>query len=57
MSVNIYNCTSSIMMSNKNLKCELNTYIKTSEGEYGTLILDYVSNELSLDPINILNQD
>ena len=54
LSVNIYNCTSPIMMSNKNLvRCELNTYIKTSEGEYGTLILDYVSNELSLDPINI----
>jgi hypothetical protein len=54
LSINIYNATSPIMMTNNDLiRCELNTYIKTSDGILGTLILDYVSNTLSMDPINV----
>lgn len=54
ISINIYNCTSPIFMNSCDIiRCELNTYIKTSNNKYGTLILDYLSNSLSLDPINI----
>ena len=34
-------------------RCELNTYVKDHNGNYGTLIIDYLSNELSMDPLNI----
>ena len=33
---------------------EINTYVKDSKtGNYGTLNLDYLSNDLSMDPINL----
>ena len=58
LSVNIYNCTSPIMMSDDNIiRCELNTYVKTSDNQLGTLILDYASNSLSMDPINIFKKE
>jgi len=56
LSVNIYNCTSPAFLNGnkKTLRCELNTYVKdTSSNKYGTLILDYLSNELSMDPVNL----
>ncbi len=54
LSINMYNATSPIMMTNDNLiRCELNTYVKTNDGILGTLILDYVSNTLSMDPVNV----
>jgi len=54
INVNIYNCTSPILMSNDNIiRCEINTYVKNADGTLGTLILDYVSNGLSLDPIDM----
>ena len=54
INVNIYNCSSPILMSNDNIiRCEINTYVKNIDGTLGTLILDYVSDGLSLDPINM----
>lgn len=54
INVNIYNCTSPILMSDNNIvRCEINTYVKNQDGTLGTLILDYVSNGLSLDPVNL----
>ena len=59
LSVNIYNCSSPLFM-NKNkqvTRCEINTYVKnTKTNKIGTLILDYTSNELSMDPINIFKK-
>ena len=59
LSVNIYNCSSPLFM-NKNAqvtRCEINTYVKdTRNNKIGTLILDYVSNGLSMDPINIFKE-
>ena len=57
LSINMYNVTSPIMMTDKDLiRCELNTYVKTSDNILGTLILDYVSNTLSMDPVNIFKK-
>lgn len=56
ISINIYNCTSPIFNSITNepvTRCEINTYVVNSKGEEGTLIMDYTSNFLSLDPVNI----
>tara|TARA_B100001094_G_scaffold94143_1_gene90039 strand:- start:3435 stop:4301 length:867 start_codon:yes stop_codon:yes gene_type:complete len=56
LSVNIYNCSSPVFLNGnkQTLRCELNTYIKDkTTGQYGTLILDYLSNDLSMDPINL----
>jgi len=56
ISVNIYNCTSPLfyMVSNEPIsRCEINTYISNENNINGTLIMDYVSNKLSLDPDNI----
>ncbi len=60
LSVNIYNCSSPIFF-NQNVpmtRLEVNTYVKkwnftTNEYEKGTLILDYTSSDLSMDPINL----
>ena len=35
---------------------EINTYVKNQYNETGTLILDYLCNELSMDPVNLLKQ-
>ena len=56
LSINIYNCSSPIFMNDEKTttRCEINTYVYDKKRkEYGTLILDYLSNELSMDPINI----
>tara|TARA_B100001093_G_C26802347_1_gene1003987 strand:+ start:656 stop:1456 length:801 start_codon:yes stop_codon:yes gene_type:complete len=56
LSINIYNCSSPIFVNNEKLitRCEINTYVYDKKcNAYGTLILDYISNELSMDPINI----
>jgi len=63
LSINVYNCSSPIFFNNNQdiTRLEVNTYIKkwnkiTETYDYGTLILDYVSNELSMDPIHIFKQ-
>ncbi len=57
ISVNVYNCTSPIFMSNMPIiRCEINTYVKNNRGERGTMIIDYLSNAISMDPINIFKQ-
>ncbi len=54
LTVNIYNCTSPVFNSDKYIvRCEINTYVKCGD-EYGTLILDYVSDALSIDPVNLV---
>jgi hypothetical protein len=55
LSVNIYNCSSPAFMNDDKevTRCEINTYIKDKKGNYGTLIVDYLSNDLSMDPVNI----
>ena len=54
LTVNIYNCTSPVFSSDKSIiRCEVNTYVKCGF-EYGTLILDYVSDALSIDPVNLV---
>ena len=58
LSINVYNCSSPIFFNNqeKNItRLEINTYVKTKD-KIGTLLLDYTSNELSLDPINGFKQ-
>lgn len=52
MSVNIYNCTSPLFITRQNItRCEINTYVRDQYNNFGTLILDYCSNSLSLDPV------
>jgi hypothetical protein len=55
LSVNIYNCTSPLFVNGNRpvARCEINTYIKTATGELGTVILDYSSNGISIDPVNV----
>ena len=58
LSINIYNCTSPVFLNDniKTTRCEINTYVEDSNGERGTIILDYLSNGLSMDPVNIFKQ-
>tara|TARA_Y100000389_G_scaffold106861_1_gene103847 strand:- start:2588 stop:3361 length:774 start_codon:yes stop_codon:yes gene_type:complete len=54
ISINIYNSTSPVFMTQDNvIRCELNTYIMDNTGKKGTLILDYLSNGMSMDPVTI----
>ena len=55
LSVNIYNCSSPAFMNDERstTRCEINTYVRDKMGNVGTLIIDYLSNELSMDPVNI----
>ena len=56
LSINIYNCTSPIfnfLSKDPITRCEINTYVINEKGEIGTLIMDYTSNILSMDPDNI----
>tara|TARA_E500000178_G_C16962991_1_gene726944 strand:+ start:419 stop:1222 length:804 start_codon:yes stop_codon:yes gene_type:complete len=56
ISINIYNCSSPLFsfLSNEPVtRCEINTYIINDKNEVGTLIMDYTSNVLSMDPDNI----
>ena len=55
ISVNIYNCTSplfNIFTNEPVTRCEINTYVQNQQGLNGTLIMDYTSNSLSMDPVN-----
>jgi hypothetical protein len=55
LSINIYNCSSPLFRNNDKevTRCEINTYVKDKNNNYGTLILDYCSNSLSLDPVDL----
>lgn len=57
LSINIYNCSSPLfsVFGEKNItRCEINTYvIDKKDKKKGTLIMDYDSNFLSMDPVNI----
>ena len=58
LSINIYNCTSPLfefISSDPVTRCELNIYVQDSNN-IGTLIMDYESNILSLDPENIFKK-
>ena len=53
LSLNIYNCSSPLFLTDENMtRFEINTYVNNGK-ENGTLILDYISSSLSMDPINI----
>jgi hypothetical protein len=56
ISVNIYNCSSPIFLNGGQpvTRCEINTYVKNIDNVDGTVILDYCSNGISIDPVNIL---
>ena len=59
LSINIYNCTSPLfefISGDPVTRCELNIYVKDSLNNKGTLIMDYESNILSLDPENIFKK-
>tara|TARA_Y100001958_G_C21113959_1_gene460078 strand:+ start:160 stop:975 length:816 start_codon:yes stop_codon:yes gene_type:complete len=58
LSINVYNCSSSVFMNDEKsiTRCEINTYVRNKDGNYGTIILDYLSNDLSMDPVNIFKQ-
>ena len=55
LSVNIYNCSSPLFLNNDVdvTRCEINTYVKDNNNNYGTIILDYNSNGFSLDPVDL----
>ena len=56
ISINIYNCTSPLfdfMTDKPATRCEINTYVVDKYSNKGTIIIDYVSNLMSLDPDNI----
>tara|TARA_Y100000389_G_C17465550_1_gene525181 strand:+ start:2186 stop:2929 length:744 start_codon:yes stop_codon:yes gene_type:complete len=53
LSLNIYNCTSPLFMNDNGMtRFEINTYV-TNKQQKGTLIIDYISSALSMDPVNI----
>lgn len=57
LSINIYNCSVPIIPSDDYVtRCEINTYVYDKIEEKGTVILDYVSNALSMDPVNIFKE-
>ncbi len=53
LSLNIYNCTSPLFLNDDGMtRFEINTYVTDGIAK-GTLIMDYLSNALSMDPINV----
>ncbi len=59
LSINIYNCTSPIfefISKEPATRCELNIYVEDKDNKKGTLIMDYESNILSLDPTNLFKK-
>lgn len=59
LSINIYNCSSPIfnfLSKDPVTRCEINTYVINKKNEIGTLIMDYTSNMLSVDPDNIFKK-
>lgn len=58
LSVNIYNSTSPVFMTDDNIvRCELNTYVMDETGTKGTLILDYMTDGPSMDPISLFKKN
>lgn len=54
LSINIYNCSVPIIPSDNDVtRCEINTYVRDTKEGIGTLIIDYTSNAISMDPVNI----
>ena len=55
LSVNFYNCSSTLFLNNEQdvTRFELNTYVRDKDNNLGTLIVDYCSNSLSLDPVDL----
>lgn len=56
LSINIYNCTSpifSFLSEEPATRCEINTYVVDKNQLKGTLIIDYISNIISMDADNI----
>ena len=55
ISVNVYNVSSPLLNTDElATRCEVNTYVRRKDdGVIGTVILDYTSNKLSMDPVNI----
>ena len=55
LSVNVYNVSSPLLNTDELVtRCEVNTYVRRKDdGVIGTVILDYTSNKLSMDPVNI----
>ena len=59
LSINIYNCSSPLfdfLTNEPATRCEINIYVENKNGEKGTLIMDYESNLLSLDPENLFKK-
>ena len=59
LSINIYNCTSPVfdfLTEESATRCEINTYVIDKNNLKGTLIMDYVSNVISLDPDNLFKK-
>lgn len=59
ISINIYNCSSPVfdfLTNGPATRCEINTYVVDKNNLKGTLIMDYVSNILSLDPDNLFKK-
>ena len=55
LSINIYNATSAVFLTTAPVtRCELNTYVKDKNGNIGTLIIDYITNGQSMDPIALM---
>lgn len=53
LSINIYNSSSPVFMTDNNIiRCELNTYVMDAYGTKGTLILDYMTDGMSMDPVS-----
>lgn len=53
LSLNIYNCSSPLFLNEQGMtRFEINTYV-TDGIRKGTLIMDYMSNALSMDPVNV----
>ncbi len=56
LSINIYNCSSpifSFLSKDPVTRCEINTYVVDKNNLKGTLIIDYISNIVSMDADNI----
>jgi hypothetical protein len=56
LSINIYNCSSPLFDFISDIipsRCEINVYVKDKNDIQGTLIMEYASNILSLDPDNL----
>lgn len=59
LSINVYNCSSPLfdfLTKEPATRCEINIYVEDENGEKGTLIMDYESNLLSLDPENLFKK-